>query len=341
MNELKNFRKEFDVFFLKSIQDNIEKAQKHTSDKSIQQYLEYVSKIALDGKRLRPFVISMVLRDHNRKTNKDLLLGIEYLHLFALIHDDIVDQASLRHGVPTIHTFIQKKFNLSKDQAVHQAILVGDIVFNWAYLYILKASMHNKFLGLEYNNLISELVVGEMLDTDLPRRSKIVESLVVEKNKIKSGRYTFARPMQLGAIECNLSKKQTKQYFDLGEKIGELFQLVDDEIDVTSRSATLGKKTFQDFKEKQHTYFSFYLLNKSSKKYADIFRSNIWGQAITENDFEWMQEFLKESGAFLYVEKIKKDLLLEVKKRIVRLNIELKQKTQWYELTDLIYNRNK
>ena len=341
MTELQNFRQKFDVYFLKSVAGNIQNAKNHTSDKAIGQYLEYIYKIALNGKRLRPFVISMVLNDHKQKLNKDLLLGIEYLHLFALIHDDIVDKATLRHGVPTTQTFLQDKFGLSQDQSIHQAILVGDIVFNWAYTSILKASQNNASLGIEYNNLISELAVGQMLDTDLPRRSKIQESLFTEKNKIKSGRYTFARPMQLGAIDCNLNKKQIKQYFDLGEKIGELFQLVDDEIDATSKSNTLGKKTFQDFKEKQHTYFSYYLSNKTSKKYVDIFKTKIWGHNIADADFEWVQEFLQDSGAISYIEKIKNNLLTQIKEKIVVLDIDQNKKTKWYELTDFIYNRKK
>jgi len=341
MKELILFKKKFDMYFLKSIKDNIEKAKKYTSDQTIHQYFEYINKIALGGKRLRPFVISMVLNNHNQEIKKELLLGIEYLHLFALIHDDIVDHATLRHGVPTIQTFLQKKFGLSKDRAVSQSILIGDLVFNWAYTYILNASIDNKYLGFEYNNLISELAVGQMLDIDLPRRSNIKEPLFVEKNKIKSGRYTFARPMQLGAIECKLNKKQIKQYFNLGEKMGELFQLVDDTIDVSNRSVTLGKKTFQDFKEKQHTYFSFYLLNKSDKKYLEIFKSKIWGKKLTENDFEWVQKFLRESGSFSYVEGFKKDLLVEIRKKIISLKVTQENKENWYELTNFFYNRKK
>jgi len=341
MKEFNVFRKEFNVFFIASIKDNIENAKKHTSDKRIHQYLEYIYNIARGGKRLRPFVISMVASDHNQAINKDLLLGVEYLHLFAIIHDDVVDQAILRHGVPTMQLFLQEKFGLSKDQAIHQAILIGDLVFNWAYQYILKASIHNTSLGLAYGNLVSELAIGQMLDTDLPRRSRLSEPLLVEKNRIKSGRYTFARPMLFGALECNIGTERIKQYFDVGEKIGELFQLVDDEIDVTSRSVILGKKTFHDFNQKQHTYFAFYLLNKSSKKYSDIFKSKIWGKAIAEDDFEWVQEFLKESGAFAYVEAIKKTLLVEIQKLIASIEIHPDKKTKWYELTNLIYRRKK
>ena len=247
----------------------------------------------------------------------------------------------LCHGVPTVQTFLQTKFKLTKDQAVHQAILIGDLVFNWANMYMMKASKNNYSLGAEYVNLVSELAVGQMLDTDLPRRFQIKESLLVEKNRIKSGRYTFARPMKLGAIDCNLNKKQVNQYFVLGEKIGELFQLVDDEIDVTCKSDDIGKKTFQDFKEKQHTYFSFYLLNKTSKKHKDIFKSKIWGQDLKDNDFEWIQEFLKDSGVLVYVEQFKKNILIEIRKKILYLKITNENKKTWYELANLICNRKK
>jgi len=252
-----------------------------------------------------------------------------------------MDNSDLRHGVPTIHKYLQDKLGLTRDQAINQTIVIGDLVFNWAYIYIFKAGKSDDSLCCEYTNLISELIVGQMLDTDLPRRVKVDESLVVEKSKIKSGRYTFARPMKLGAIECHLNKKLTKQYFDLGEELGLLYQLVDDEIDATSKSTVLGKKTFQDFKEKQHTLVSFFLLNKTNKKHLNIFKEKLWGKEINEKDFDWVQEFLRDSGALAYVEENKKSTLAKIHNKIKLLSIDKYKKQKWYDFTEIIYNRKK
>ncbi len=341
MHDLILFQKKFNISFVSSLERNITRSKKYTSDPTIHHYIDYIKIIATHGKRIRPYVISMVCTDHNKKASTELLLGIEYLHLFALIHDDIIDQASLRHGIPTTQMYLQTTYGLSRDQALHQTILIGDLVFNWASEHVYKASKDNYSLGLAYFTLVSELAVGQMLDTDMPRRSHIDDTLVSEKNKIKSGRYTFARPMVLGALSSKLDTKACKAYVALGEILGELFQLGDDFIDVTTRTVDLGKNIFQDFNEKQHTPLSWYMTTQAPHKYRNIFMKRMWGADLTEADFPWVQEVIYASGLCSYIEERKLNLYTKAQKQIMRLPIDIKRKKKWYDICEFIYNRTK
>lgn len=341
MTDLKNFQRKFNTFFLKSLKKNISQAKKHTTDTTIHTYLDYILEIGQSGKRIRPFIASLVVDTYSKEKNPHLLLGLEYLHLFALIHDDIIDSAPLRHGVMTIHEYTQKKLGLTPEQSLHQSLLVGDLVFHWANEHMYLASRDTPALWSEYSHLVKELVVGQMLDSDLPRRTVIKSNLIDEKNKIKTGRYTFARPMMLGALYVELPPKQVRMYFNLGETIGELFQLVDDFIDATTHSKELGKKVFQDFNEKQHTHLSLYLSQYAPQKYQKIFKEKMWGKSITEDDFKWVQTVLFESGLLDYVEKLKKNLLVKIREQISLLPASEIYKQKWNEITNTLYNRTK
>jgi geranylgeranyl diphosphate synthase type I len=145
-----------------------------------------------------------------------------------------------RHGVPTTH----------RVYGDGQAILLGDLLFNWAYELIAPTEARDVF-----TKMVDEVILGQMLDVDAVNRKKVSDRFLEDKMRLKTASYTFIRPLQFGAA---LAGKRS--LFDWCERfglpLGLAFQIQDDLLDLTASTSTLGKSAFNDIREGQKTVFT-------------------------------------------------------------------------------------
>jgi geranylgeranyl diphosphate synthase, type I len=218
------------------------------------------------GKRLRPYLAyqSAVIAGANPSHAMQLAGAVELYHDFALIHDDIVDSAATRRGVPTLHTIAtaeHRKRGLRGD-ARHfgesVAVLLGDVVATLADTELQRACRESgsSILGKVWDQMRAEVLAGQLLDvsfgaaTTLPTRSELLRMLA-----IKSGRYTIARPIQMGLA---LAKKEMKEeaLLAFAEPLGLAFQLQDDLLS-TFGDTNLGKPLDADIREGKMTLLAW------------------------------------------------------------------------------------
>jgi geranylgeranyl pyrophosphate synthase len=250
------------------------------------------------GKRFRPALVLAVGNTFNVENARLLRTAsaVEMIHTYSLIHDDLpsMDDDDLRRGRETCH----KKF----DEAT--AILAGDVLQTFAFQTI----SEDENLNFETRvKLIFELaknsgtpngmVAGQSLDIEAEGKNVGIKELEqIHRNKTGALIRFSARA---GAIIGNASEKELSAITNYAEKLGLLFQITDDLLDVTQTSEVLGKTAGKDEKAEKATYPSIYGIEKT-KKLAD----KIFWEAISELEkLDKPSEMLSEIAKFILLRK--------------------------------------
>jgi len=234
------------------------------------------------GKRIRPLLTLLTsnsLFGEYKKAYK-ACLAIEILHNFTLIHDDIMDNDSIRHGKKTVH----EKWDDST------AILAGDAMLSISLNLLTDANYDNKIITAFHKGLLT-VCEGQALDKEFETKKNISEQEYLNMVEKKTS-YLIAMAIEIGALAYDFPKKYIKRLFKFGLCIGKAFQIQDDFLEIISNSKNmkkslnsdiiLGKKTYPIIICKQHdkTNINRILKNKDvSKTITDlrqfIFKHNI------------------------------------------------------------------
>ncbi len=317
------FRQTFEPLFQEKITSLITRAQQVSKNAEFNKAIHHIGKLAKHGKRIRPYIINLAY--NNKKFNQTIvgqMIGLELLHLFALIHDDIMDTSTMRHGVKTLHTLYKDK-NLSRSYAM----LAGDMVFNWAYECFIQDNSNKKSIEI-FRTLVEEVIVGQAIDATLPNKKQISEAELTEKNILKTARYTFRRPAEIGLVLAG--KNIHKAHQKITENLGIIYQIDDDLLDILGDEKKLKKKTFQDIESKQATLVSLYLSKNT------LFKKN-FGKKLNTQEKEQIKKLLETSGVLEKIQGQKTSLVQKTEKLIDSIS----QKQDWLILLNTIALREK
>lgn len=303
---IKDFKIEFDDIFIPELNKLISGSINKIDGHPINEYLEYIVQIASNGKRIRPYNTALSYMTYSNNDWKDissLLIGIEFIHLMALIQDDVMDNSNTRHGVLSMHQFISqnlnKKSNLGSEQnkqlSQSQAILVGDLVFSWAYNYFSRQKLDSNSWSI-VNELVEEVILGQMMDVYNPSEEKTTKDLIEQKMLLKTARYTFTRPFLLGAVYAGKKVEELNWLNQFGDSLGLLFQMQDDILDIKGKSETINKEPLEDIRNGTHTLISNYIINNDNQKAIDTW--NTWFGNKSINNQEEICELIEEIGGF-------------------------------------------
>jgi len=196
------------------------------------------------GKRFRPLLLLSVVQSSTPLLVKNAMhvaLGVEMLHTYSLIHDDLpaMDDASLRRGQPTLH--------VKYDEVT--AILVGDALNTHAFYMIANAPLSDEVKVkltsiLARDGGISGMVIGQAIDCKFEDTKLSLEELkFLHINKTAK---LIAASLLMGAVIGGLDEEKQNVIYDFGLKLGLLFQVQDDIIDATLSSDEAGKPTGND-----------------------------------------------------------------------------------------------
>ena len=196
------------------------------------------------GKRFRPLLLLSVVDSYQKELLPNALpvaMAVEMFHTYSLIHDDLptFDDAGLRRGVETLH--------VTYDEVT--ATLVGDALNSDAFLVIANSSLADD-VKIELVKVLSEngggdgMVLGQAIDCYFEKKRLDIEEL--KFLHIHKTAKLIAASLKMGAIISNLSKQKIDLLYDIGLKIGLLFQIEDDIIDATKSNIEAGKPTNSD-----------------------------------------------------------------------------------------------
>ena len=202
--------------------------------------------LSIGGKRIRPMLALLSCNLFNDKINDAIMpaVGLEVFHNFTLVHDDIIDNATLRRNFPTVHN----KWN------INQAILSGDVmtfVANDCFLQTPPAYMPKVFR--EFNKAAIEVCVGQQIDIDFEKATIVTESEYLRMIELKTA-VLLAASTKIGAIIGGANDKQADYLYEFGKNLGMAFQLQDDLLDSYGDIKIFGKITGSDIVANKKTF---------------------------------------------------------------------------------------
>jgi len=216
------------------------------------------------GKRLRPALVYYTYRAFHGGSDEEVLplaLATELLHTYLLIHDDIMDHAEVRRGLPAAHVRFSdahRAHGLKGDAADFGrsvAILLGDLAQSWAVELAAPAFPRGGGeLARCFSAMCQEVVGGQYLELLVAQRRAGTDEELLRVLRLKSGRYTCERPIQLGALLAGAPAGAFADLRRYGAAVGEAFQLQDDLLGMFGDAGTVGKPVDADLREGKYTF---------------------------------------------------------------------------------------
>ena len=268
------------------------------------------SLVVAGGKRLRPVFCHWGFvgagGDPSDPRVVDAGAAFELLQAFALIHDDVMDGSATRRGAPAVHRRFLERHDAegwtgeSRRFGEGVAILAGDLALVYSDLLLPAAPSAPIALAALWHELRIELNVGQYLDLAGTATGGIDREGARRIARMKSGRYTIERPLQMGALLAG-SAEIAGALSSYGDPLGEAFQLRDDVLGVWGASERTGKPAGDDLREGKPTL----LLAVATERVDDVGRSllaNVGRRDLGDDDVAALQQLLRDTGALDVVE---------------------------------------
>jgi len=241
--------------------------------------------IAAGGKRLRPLLTlaSARLCGYEGRRHLGLAASVEFIHTATLLHDDVVDDSSLRRGQAAANTLWGNK----------ASVLVGDFLFSRAFQLIVAADFI-KVLGIlsSASAVIAEGEVLQLLTTNDPKTSEATYLDVVRAKTAK----LFSAACRIGAVVAKRPSEEEDALESFGLNLGIAFQLVDDVLDYSAVSDTLGKTIGDDFREGKMTLPVILAYYRGSKAERQFWRRTLEDMEQEPGDLKKAVACMKRHG---------------------------------------------
>ena len=229
---------------LELINDDLAKVARDRQPVGLYEPIRYV--LSLGGKRIRPTL--MLLAYNLYKDDPESIISsacaLETYHNYTLLHDDLMDNATLRRGHLTVH----------KRWDANTAILSGDSMLVLAYQRMAqcRADKLGEVLSL-FSRTALEIGEGQQYDMDFESRNDVSEEEYIEMIRLKTS-VLLACAMKIGAILADAPEADAENLYKFGEQIGLAFQLQDDYLDVYGDTKVFGKAIGGDIISNKKTY---------------------------------------------------------------------------------------
>ena len=246
MHALEFYQKEF-ISYLKK-QDTLKEPH------NLYEPVDYI--LNLGGKRLRPVLtlIASELFGTDYKKALPAAMAVEVFHNFSLVHDDIMDDAPLRRGKPTVH----EKWD------VNTGILSGDVMLINSYEHLEGYEPEVlKELFLVFNKTSVEVCEGQQYDVNFETRTDVTIEEYLKMIEYKTS-VLIGAALKMGAIVAGASTRNKDLLYDFGRNLGIAFQLQDDYLDAFGDPETFGKQVGGDIIENKKTFLYLKALEKVS-----------------------------------------------------------------------------
>ena len=261
------------------------------------------------GKRLRPALVHYTYRACGGVSDEaalPLALATELLHTYLLFHDDIMDHAEVRRGLTTAHALFR---DAHRAQALHGdpqdfgrsvAILLGDLAQSWAVELATGVAVgvaSSRELARCFAAMCEEVIGGQYLELLVAQRRAATEEELLRILRLKSGRYTAERPIQLGALLAGAAPEVVAGLSRYGTAVGEAFQLQDDLLGMFGDPETVGKPVDADLKEGKFTFLIHHALARATPGQRRALEAALGNPDATAAESAEALRVLAETGA--------------------------------------------
>jgi len=256
---------------LEAVKEQIKDFVKECDD---EKSLELLEKLAT-GKMLRSKLILKIAGESSQSIK--LCAVVEMIHAASLLHDDVIDESDTRRGKPSVNALYDNK----------TSIMFGDILYSKAFTQL---TLMDKKIAYTVSNAVTLLSIGEMLDVDLTNTFntsyKKYNDMIYKKTAS-----LIEAAAKAAAILAGLDEEKYALY---GKNLGLAFQMVDDILDITQDSVTLGKPAMLDFVEGKVT-IPYLLLHERLNDKSKL--EKLYKKELTQEESTWIKEQMLETKA--------------------------------------------
>jgi len=238
------------------------------------------------AKRLRPLLTIAAARVAGARDDVCLKLAaaVEFIHTATLLHDDVVDSSELRRGKVAAHLI----------WGAPASVLVGDFLFARSFELMVEAgSMTALEILARASRVISE---GEVLQLTRAHDLNLPQETYLEIIRAKTAEL-FAAAAEAGAVSAGAGPEQRRALRRYGQDLGLAFQLVDDALDYSGTSDSLGKNPGDDFREGKATLPLLIAIARTGPAEKPFWDRTVGRREQSDEDFVRAQGLIRETGA--------------------------------------------
>jgi geranylgeranyl diphosphate synthase type II len=314
--------------YLELIEKQIKNYPFPNEPKALYQPASYL--MELGGKRMRPLLLLLSGKMFGAEIHKILpqALAFEFFHNFTLAHDDIMDNAPLRRGKPTLH----EKWNLNT------ALLSGDVLIIEAYKLLAQCEHHilPDLLNL-FNQTAVEVCEGQQLDIDFENTQTVTEEAYIKMITLKTA-VLPAAALKSGAMLANAPQQQAQLIYEFGIYLGIAFQIMDDYLDAYGNAQKFGKQTGGDILSNKKTCLYIYALNNlpepDKQTLCKLYNSN-----HIDNKVELVLSLFEKAQVSKYIKDIINNYYQSSLNCLKQINVPEENKKELYQLAENLLNR--
>ncbi len=214
------------------------------------------------GKRLRPLLVGIgyeTAGNTHAETVMPAGLAVELFHSFALIHDDIIDRATDRRGIPTVEHAVSRRTS-DPHAGLSTAIIGGDLMLIAADQFdriVLPVSRRQRARAA-FQQMAEETILGQQLEFDLSRSEGVSLEDIIRTMVFKSGRYSIEWPLVIGATLGGARPSMLRTFNSFSIPLGIAFQLRDDILGTFGDPKKTGKSRDSDIREGKRTLLVYF-----------------------------------------------------------------------------------
>ena len=241
------------------------------------------------GKRLRPALVMLSSKFCGLANEEDVRFGavFELIHTATLVHDDVIDHAQLRRGMPTLNRLWGNTLT----------VLFGDLL----YLVAMNEAIAGRSWRMMeiFAEVTTRMIEGELIQNDVLYKLDTSRKDYFDIQERKTA-LLFSGCTETGAVLTGRSQAECTAMQQYGLEIGRAFQLVDDLLDYTATSEQLGKPAFSDLREGKLTLPMLTLLERAPDEVRALVRT-IWDRGeevpIPENEEAKLRRLIAKHDA--------------------------------------------
>jgi geranylgeranyl diphosphate synthase, type II len=290
--------------------------------------------LSVGGKRIRPVIALMSCNLFQDKIDYAIfpVAGLEVFHNFTLVHDDIMDQASVRRNLPTVHT----RWNNN------QAILSGDVMAFIANDCILQAPPELLLKVFKtFNKAAIEVCIGQQLDMDYEKVSIVSQEDYLRMIELKTA-VLMAASARIGAILGKADDKDSDLLYDFGKYLGIAFQIQDDLLDVYGDVNVFGKISGGDIVTNKKTFLLVRALETATGNRLKKLQEQL---SLKEFDrdtkIQAVMEIFDELDIRALTEKLANEYINKALGLLEKVSVARKRKSELFQLASSLMGRNK
>lgn len=261
---------------------------KETKNKYLGEVIEPM--VFSSGKMLRPafVLLSGMFGDYDIERLKQFAVVVEILHMATLIHDDIIDDADIRRGNPSIQA----------EKGKNAAVFIGDYYLCQCFLMLSKE--YDKEDLEQIARVINKICLAEVQQNYNKRN---INMSVRNYLKVISGKTAalFALSCYMGAKVGNSDIKVCNTLGKIGQNIGMAFQIIDDILDYSTEKSVLGKENNKDIQQGYYTLPLIYALNNDE---SGMLKAILEKDVLTFEDYEQIVKYVHKNEGITFAKQL-------------------------------------